>query len=103
MYLVCFDRPFRHARHYLGYVSTAGRDPQEALESRLGYHRKGRGSRLLKAVTEAGIDWEVVRTWPEGSQTHERRLKGHSSTRLCPTCSGPAALGRGLDRTPTLA
>jgi hypothetical protein len=87
LYLIHFERPYRHASHYLGFLDTSRRSLQEALDTRMDFHRAGRGSRLLRAVSAAEIDWEVVRLWEEGTRTDERRLKGHSSTRLCPTCS----------------
>lgn len=96
IYLCCFERPYCHARHYLGFVDIARRDPETALATRIDFHRRGQGSRLLRAVTSAGIGFEVVRIWNPASRSHERRLKGHSSTRLCPVCSGEAALRRGL-------
>lgn len=96
IYLVHFEQPLAHARHYLGFVDTEkDRDPVKALESRLDYHRRGRGSKLLAAVARAGIPFDVVRTWPEGTRTQERKLKGHSSTRICPVCEGDLAWGRG--------
>ena len=79
IYLIHFDRPFRHARHYLGWSSNFTR--------RLGHHRRGTGANLLKHVNAAGIGWRVVRTWT-GDRHLERRLKsqgGHA--RLCPVCS----------------
>jgi len=36
IYLLHFDRSYRHARHYLGYT--------EDIEARLAAHRAGRGS-----------------------------------------------------------
>lgn len=87
LYLVHFDKPYHHACHYLGFVDTGRYALQEALDTRMAFHRAGRGSRLLGAVAAAGIDWTVVRTWEEGTRHDERRLKGHSSTRLCPTCN----------------
>lgn len=96
IYLVHFTVAYHHARHYLGFVDTASRDPEVALATRLDFHRRGQGSRLLRAVAQAGIEFEVVRTWNPADRNHERRLKGHSSTRLCPTCSGEGALRRGL-------
>lgn len=98
LYLVHFAEPFHHAKHYLGFVETNGRDAQVALDTRLAFHRKGRGSKLLRAVANAGIEFEVVRTWPTGDRNMERRLKGHSSTRLCPACEGESAWNRGKDR-----
>lgn len=79
VYLLHFDRPFRHARHYIGWT---GGD----LEDRLEYHRRGWGSKLLKAVAEAGIGWTVARTW-EGTRHDERKLKNRKEApRLCPVC-----------------
>lgn len=80
VYLVHFAQPFSHARHYLGW--TAG-----PVEDRVRRHREGKGAKLLKAVTEAGIAWEVVATFPNVDRHFERRLKnrnGHS--RFCPRC-----------------
>lgn len=94
VYLIHFQRPFQHANHYLGFVDTSGHPLDEALLTRMSYHRSGRGSRLLKAVTVAGIPWQIVRVWPDGTRTQERQLKGRSSTRLCPTCN-PRCEGRG--------
>jgi predicted GIY-YIG superfamily endonuclease len=82
VYLLHFARPYRHARHYLGYA--------EDLERRLARHRAGTGARLLEVISAAGITWRLVRTW-SGSRTLERRLKGrHSGVRLCPFCRGDA-------------
>jgi hypothetical protein len=57
VYLIHFDHPFKHARHYLGWASD--------LPARLQAHRGGTGGRLLRAVNNAGITWEVVRTWAD--------------------------------------
>jgi hypothetical protein len=80
VYLVCFDAPFGHARHYLGWAGPGN------LTARLSHHAAGTGANLLRHVARAGISWELVRTWP-GDRHLERRLKnrgGHA--RLCPTC-----------------
>jgi hypothetical protein len=94
IYLIHFDQPYEHASHYLGFVDTAAHPLAEALPSRMNFHRTGRGNPLLKAVTDKGIPWSVVRVWETGTRTQERQLKGHSSTRLCPTCN-PRYAGRG--------
>lgn len=80
IYLLHFDRPFGHARHYLGWTGD-GR-----LESRLAHHAAGTGANLLRHVAAAGIGWTLVRTWT-GDRSRERALKvrgGHS--RKCPAC-----------------
>lgn len=79
IYLLHFDRPFGHARHYLGWARTHN------LQQRLDHHARGSGANLLKHVHAAGISWTLVRTWA-GDRNQERRLKGHSSTRYCPVC-----------------
>lgn len=81
VYLIHFDRPFGHARHYLGWTRTRN------FEARIAHHRAGTGSNLMRHVTAAGIGWRVIRTW-HGTRSDERRLKGHSSTRYCPACQG---------------
>jgi hypothetical protein len=103
VYLICFARPFGHARHYLGFVDTTRHSAEEALASRLAYHRSGQGSRLLRAVANAGITFEVVRTWSGATRSDERRLKCQSSTPYCPVCSGEVAFRRGTLQKPKRA
>jgi predicted GIY-YIG superfamily endonuclease len=47
VYLLHFDRPLKHAKHYLGYAND--------LQARLEQHRSGNGARLIQVVQEAGI------------------------------------------------
>jgi len=78
VYLLHFDRPFGHARHYQGW--------SERLEPRLVEHRTGKGAKLLAAVHAAGIGWQLARTW-EGTRALERRLKRQGGgARRCPLC-----------------
>ena len=80
VYLLCFDRPYHHARHYLGFA--------EDLDARLAQHRRGAGARLIQVIAGAGIGWRLARTWPGGDRTLERRLKNqHHGPRLCPACN----------------
>ena len=79
VYLLCFDAPFHHAHHYIGWTSS--------LKRRLNHHRNGSGARLMRAVAEAGIEWSCVRTW-EGDRTFERKLHNqHGGARFCPRCN----------------
>lgn len=79
IYLIHFDEPYRHAKHYLGWT----RD----LEARLELHRNGRGARLMSIVSGAGIGWIVARTWERQTRVEERRLKNRGgSARHCPIC-----------------
>ena len=78
VYLIHFDRPYRHARHYTGWT----RD----LVARLSEHAAGHGARLMAVITEAGISWQLARTWSAG-RAFERRLKNrHGASRYCPIC-----------------
>ncbi len=83
VYLIHLSRPYRHARHYLGWTSD--------LEQRLREHRAGRGSPLIAAAIAAGIDLELAATWP-GSRHDERRRhrQKNSRARLCPICRAEA-------------
>lgn len=81
VYLVCFDRPLEHARHYVGY--TSGR-----LVDRLSLHAAGRGARILQVCRERGIGWRLARTWPGAPRALERAIKrGAHGVRVCPFCS----------------
>lgn len=81
VYLIHFDRPYHHCRHYIGYCDDGH------LEARLARHKSGDGAKLLRVVTQAGIDIEVARTWPDGDRALERRLKNQKkASRLCPIC-----------------
>lgn len=91
VYLLCFERPLKHARHYIGFTTS-----EQTLSARLDHHRAGTGSRLMAAVAAAGISFELARVWPDGSRDFERHLKnGKRAPQLCPRCTGRAALGRG--------
>ena len=83
IYLLHFDRPFKHARHYLGYARN--------LQARLDRHDKGQGARLMAAISEAGIKYTVVREWADGDRTLERKLHNRNNNpRLCPICKEAA-------------
>ncbi|HEY3957967.1 MAG TPA: hypothetical protein VGM53_31775 [Streptosporangiaceae bacterium] len=78
VYLLHFERPYRHARHYTG--STAN------LPARLRQHERGHGARLLAVIAAEGIGWTLARTWP-GGRDRERQLKRQGgAARHCPLC-----------------
>jgi predicted GIY-YIG superfamily endonuclease len=80
VYLIHFDQKFHHAGHYLGF--------SKHLWFRIITHRANNGAKLLKAINEAGISWNVVRTWTVSSQELERQLKNwKNSPKLCPICN----------------
>jgi predicted GIY-YIG superfamily endonuclease len=78
VYLLHFDRPYRHARHYTGWTGD--------LLGRLDEHASGHGARLLQVVRAAGIRWTLARTWT-GPRARERALKRQGgASRRCPLC-----------------
>ena len=78
VYLLHFERPYHHAKHYLHVTSD--------LAGRLADHAAGRGARLMEVITAAGIGFTLARTW-DGTRRLERQLKNrHNSCRLCPIC-----------------
>jgi predicted GIY-YIG superfamily endonuclease len=89
VYLIHFDRRYKHAGHYTGWTKD--------LSARIAEHLKGQGARLMEVITEAGITWQVVRTW-EGTRSRERAIKNrHEAPKLCPQCSlqpRPVTAGR---------
>lgn len=79
VYLLHFDAPFGHARHYTGWTPN--------LADRLARHAAGHGARLTQVVKDAGIGWQLARTWPEVTRSFERRLKNQGgASRRCPSC-----------------
>lgn len=79
VYLLHFDRPFGHARHYIGFANPGN------LHRRLSHHGTRSGANLMFHVARAGIRWRLVRTW-HGGRTLERSLKNHGHARRCPEC-----------------
>lgn len=78
VYLLHFTRPYRHARHYIGWTAD--------LPARLSEHAAGRGARLLAVAADNGIGWDLARTWP-GTRARERQLKRQGgAARRCPLC-----------------
>lgn len=89
VYLLHFDRPIGHAKHYMGWA-IKGR-----LFARLAQHEAGNGkaSRLTRALARQGGTFTLARTW-EGDRFLERRLKNRNGgTRLCPICRETARDG----------
>ena len=84
VYLLHFDEPYRHAKHYIGFT--------EDLDRRLVEHQTGAGARLIEVIINAGRSFTLARTWP-GDRTLERRLhRRKASPRFCPVCRRQLAL-----------
>jgi len=83
IYLLHFDRPMSHARHYIGFAGD--------VAARLREHQAGRGARITQVAVGRGIELTLVRTW-EGGRHDERRLKqSKNGPRLCPICNEKGA------------
>jgi predicted GIY-YIG superfamily endonuclease len=81
VYLVHFEKRYRHAGHYVGFTDD--------LTRRMDEHRAGAGSRLLAAVTAANVAFNVAFTWSGASRAFERKVHACKNTpRLCPVCRG---------------
>ena len=79
VYLLHFDTPLGHAKHYTGWSAN--------LAARLAEHAAGHGARLTEVVAAAGIGWTLARTWPNVTRAYERRLKNQGgAARRCPLC-----------------
>lgn len=85
VYILCFaHNPYRHAKHYCGYVEE---DTKEALLSRLERHKKGTGARLVQVITEAGITFKVAKIFKNKTRADERKFKKRGGlSRVCPIC-----------------
>ncbi|PZS30208.1 MAG: endonuclease [Pseudonocardiales bacterium] len=78
VYLLHFDQPYKHAKHYLGWASD--------LDARVAEHGHAHGARLISVIAEHGITWRLARTRP-GTRHRERQLKRQGGkSRLCPLC-----------------
>jgi predicted GIY-YIG superfamily endonuclease len=81
VYLLHFSEKLSHAQHYIGWAKN--------LSGRLYHHRKGTGAKLLRAVIQKGLDFELAETWENRDKHFERKLKNRKKARrLCPVCRG---------------
>jgi predicted GIY-YIG superfamily endonuclease len=86
IYLLHFERPYRHARHYSGWTAD--------LIDRLWQHAQGHGARLMTVISEAGIGFTLVRV-REGTRSTERSIKNAGgAVRYCPVCTARPRNGR---------
>ena len=79
VYLLHFDQPYQHARHYTGWTDD--------VLDRLERHARGWGSRLTNVIVHAGIGFTLARTC-EGTRATERAIKNAGgAVRYCPLCT----------------
>ncbi len=80
VYLIHFEQPFHHAQHYIGWTESD-------VEERFKRHFQSGGSKLLRAVKAAGIEFRIVRVWENVDRNFERQLKNRKKAKdLCPCC-----------------
>ena len=80
VYLIHFKHKLHHAGHYIGF--------SKCLDFRIASHRDGTGAKLIRAITQLGIPWIVIRTWRVDGQGFERTLKNQKhAARFCPLCN----------------
>lgn len=90
-YLLCFNKPYRHARHYLGW--------SDDIEARVEQHLAGKGARLVSVVMQSGVRVDLVRTWEGYSRIQERELKNkRNAAYLCPRCARTRKVRRRLEQ-----
>ena len=81
IYVLHFNQPYKHAKHYIGWTDLA-------VEDRLKRHRQGNGARLLQVLNENGIDYSLSGVYV-GTKKDERRMKNQKhSNRFCSICKG---------------
>lgn len=97
VYLLAFDSPVGHARHYRGWSAgdpsgwipglRSDSDPG-LLPARLRSHARGSGSRLVAIASSRGTGWTLASAVP-GDRHEERRRKncGSYARRDCMFCS----------------
>lgn len=82
VYLLHFDKPYKHAKHYIGFSET-----EDNLQQRLEDHRNGRGARLMEVLKQNNIGFVLAKTYLKVNRTFERRLKNNGgASRICPIC-----------------
>lgn len=86
VYLIHFDDPYEHARHYLGWTND--------LEYRMRQHQNGNGARLMAVIAEAQIPWRIVRLWEADRSVEATFKRWHCNTKLCPVCNPGTLCGQ---------
>jgi predicted GIY-YIG superfamily endonuclease len=82
VYLLHFDRPFGHAKHYTGWAAD--------VDHRIGEHMDGvsHSANLVRKAAADGIGFAVARVWPNKTRNDERAMKKQGgASRRCPLCA----------------
>lgn len=85
VYVIHFDKALQHAEHYVGFAEYMS-DGTSTLAYRIGTHLSNHGSKLMAAVNQSGIGWDIALVI-SGNQAVESRLhKFHRTSHFCPIC-----------------
>lgn len=90
VYVLHFEPPYLHARHYVGFTPDANAD------RRVGEHLAAgsKGSPLVAAAVRAGCEVKLAHAFPGAGRDFEANLKARRDVRKwCPCC---ATAGRPL-------
>lgn len=84
IYLLHFDNPYHHARHYCGMTRN--------LHRRLTSHAQGRAARLTRALFHKALGWQlaatgITRQSSLAAQIERRTKDSHHLARYCPICT----------------
>lgn len=84
VYILHFDRPHHHARHYIGCCSN--------LHHRMLAHSNGEGANLMKVLVGLGIGWTIGGLYFIQDESKMRRIERRAknqknSERFCELCS----------------
>jgi hypothetical protein len=91
VYVLHFDPPFKHARHYVGWTI------EENADRRISEHLDLRGSPLVAAAVRAGSAVSVVAVFPGAGKDYERYVKRRKcTTRFCHLCTPGARFPEGV-------
>jgi len=86
LYVIHFDKPYKHAKHYTGICIN--------VDKRMKQHAMGTRSRLMRVLKEndIGFQYAVINEYPTFSEAHaeEHRLKHKvkQPKKYCPFCKG---------------
>lgn len=90
VYLLHFDKPYKHAHHYIGWAKKKAVD-------RIDEHRSGSGARLMTVLKNNGIGFQIAKIWKDKQKAFERQLKNKGGAkRICPICKEQQRLQRKL-------
>ena len=81
VYILHLERPFGHARHYIGYTKS-----WMHFLNRMEEHYMGRRSIFMSHVRDAGIGFSISRVYYDATRDFERYLKNMNSTGLYCGC-----------------